>query len=277
MPTDAWVEWMLQVTTEAVRVSRGDVLWVVNGAVKGGRYLPAVEGLIWRWHCNGGWCERPVIWTRMCRPIARTGSPTTGNPWSVSGSPDRGPTSIGRPWPSALKYTSGGRFRQRGTNGQRRLGNEYPKNKLACPRDVVRVTVGGGHLGSRLAHLSVAPFPEDLVRYFVLALCPTGGIVADPFCGSGTTGKVAVKTGRRFIGCDIDPDQVAGRIGASAKRRVVDRQPGRPTRGLLSRQTCPDRHSFISPSPKARPPILSSPSPGPVRTGHHGGTGSMTC
>ena len=31
-------------------------------------------------------------------------------------------------------------------------------------------------------------------------------VVLDPFCGSGTTGVVAVSSGRSFVGCDINPD-----------------------------------------------------------------------
>ena len=37
-----------------------------------------------------------------------------------------------------------------------------------------------------------------------------GDIVLDPFCGSGTTGAVAVRHGRRFIGIDMDKDFLNG-------------------------------------------------------------------
>ncbi|MDB5814461.1 MAG: hypothetical protein JWN23_1578, partial [Rhodocyclales bacterium] len=36
-----------------------------------------------------------------------------------------------------------------------------------------------------------------------------GGIVLDPFMGSGTTGKAAILEGFRFIGCELDPDYMA--------------------------------------------------------------------
>lgn len=38
-----------RVTAAAVRVCHGMVLWVANGAVRDGRYLPACEGLVWEW------------------------------------------------------------------------------------------------------------------------------------------------------------------------------------------------------------------------------------
>jgi site-specific DNA-methyltransferase (adenine-specific) len=54
------------------------------------------------------------------------------------------------------------------------------------------------------AHFAV--FPEELILPCVLAGCPEGGTVLDPFCGSGTTGVVALKHDRNFIGIDLNPD-----------------------------------------------------------------------
>ena len=52
----------------------------------------------------------------------------------------------------------------------------------------------------RDAHFAV--FPESLVENCINAGCPADGVVLDPFCGSGTTGLVALKLGRSFIGID---------------------------------------------------------------------------
>ena len=43
------------------------------------------------------------------------------------------------------------------------------------------------------------------VETCLLAGCPEGGIVLDPFMGSGTTGMVAVQMGRHFIGIELNP------------------------------------------------------------------------
>jgi site-specific DNA-methyltransferase (adenine-specific) len=43
---------------------------------------------------------------------------------------------------------------------------------------------------------------ERLVRY----ACPEGGLVLDPFCGSGTTGVACANVGRRFIGVERELD-----------------------------------------------------------------------
>lgn len=51
--------------------------------------------------------------------------------------------------------------------------------------------------------LHFAPYPEDLCRIPILATCPTGGVVLDPFAGTGTTNLVAFQLGRKSIGLEI--------------------------------------------------------------------------
>jgi len=48
-----------------------------------------------------------------------------------------------------------------------------------------------------------ATFPPDLVEPMVLAGCMEGGVVLDPFCGSGTVGMVCRKHKRKFVGLDL--------------------------------------------------------------------------
>ncbi len=48
-----------------------------------------------------------------------------------------------------------------------------------------------------------APYPADLCRIPIMATCPPGGVVLDPFCGTGTTLAVARSLGRNGIGIDI--------------------------------------------------------------------------
>lgn len=61
--------------------------------------------------------------------------------------------------------------------------------------------------GYRGAHFAV--YPEKLVEPCILAGCPQGGTVLDPFMGSGTTGVVAKRLGRGFIGIDINTNYCA--------------------------------------------------------------------
>lgn len=59
----------------------------------------------------------------------------------------------------------------------------------------------------RAAHF--ATFPPALIRPCILAGCPVGGTVLDPFFGSGTTGMVALELGRKAIGVDLNPEYCA--------------------------------------------------------------------
>lgn len=51
-----------------------------------------------------------------------------------------------------------------------------------------------------------ATYPPALIEPCILAGSPCGELVLDPFCGSGTTGVVALRHGRRFIGIDLNPE-----------------------------------------------------------------------
>lgn len=53
-----------------------------------------------------------------------------------------------------------------------------------------------------------ATFPPDLIKPCILAGCPTGGTVLDPFGGSGTTGMVALELGRSAELIELNPDYV---------------------------------------------------------------------
>ena len=59
---------------------------------------------------------------------------------------------------------------------------------------------------SGIAHYCVAP--DMLYRLPIVASCPRGGIVLDPYCGTGTACKIAYELNMRSIGIDINPDYV---------------------------------------------------------------------
>ena len=68
------------------------------------------------------------------------------------------------------------------------------------------------------AHFAV--MPEALVEPCILAGCPAGGLVLDPFTGSGTVGSVARRLGREFVGAELNPD-----YAEMARKRIAETQP----------------------------------------------------
>ena len=67
-----------------------------------------------------------------------------------------------------------------------------------------------------------ATFPPALIEPCILAGCPEGGVVLDPFGGSGTTAGVAVANGRDAIICELNPEYgqlVHGRIASIVDHR----------------------------------------------------------
>ena len=51
--------------------------------------------------------------------------------------------------------------------------------------------------------------PTDLMAYLCRLVTPPGGVILDPFMGSGSTGKAALREGFRFIGCELDDGYMA--------------------------------------------------------------------
>jgi len=79
-------------------------------------------------------------------------------------------------------------------------GNVSKEYEVANKRSVWSVPVkpySGAHF---------AVFPQELIEPCILAGAPVGGIVLDPFMGSGTTAQVAQNLGRQYIGCELNTD-----------------------------------------------------------------------
>ena len=60
--------------------------------------------------------------------------------------------------------------------------------------------------GSKANNFHPTVKPTDLMRYLCRLVTQPGGVVLDPFMGSGTTGKAAMLEGFRFIGCEMDEE-----------------------------------------------------------------------
>lgn len=80
--------------------------------------------------------------------------------------------------------------------------------------------------------------PEALMRWLVRLVTPEGGLVLDPFTGSGSTGKACMLERRRFVGCELTADYlpIARARIAHAAARAAEKPAADPQLGLF-----PDR------------------------------------
>lgn len=106
------------------------------------------------------------------------------------------------------KFTDGGVDKQRGHSRRHAGFNGRYAERMAVegvPTKRNRRSVWSvGTCPYKGAHFAV--FPPALIEPCILAGCPKGGVVLDPFGGSGTTAQVAMKNGRNAILCELNPE-----------------------------------------------------------------------
>lgn len=225
-----WVEWMLDVTDEALRVCKGPVIWVASSCTRQRNYQPACEGLMWEWYKRGGECHAysPVYWNRVgiagsggdqwfradveiCMCFKRPGPLPFMNNTAMGSPPKR------QPGGEMTHQTKSGRrvnilHMKRNAKGNM-VQQGYIPPKIANPGNVIKdIRVGGGHMGDgagdKFSRENEAPFPEKLAEWWLLSTTRPGDTVLDPFCGSGTTIAVAHRLRRNAIGIDLRESQV---------------------------------------------------------------------
>ena len=89
-------------------------------------------------------------------------------------------------------YAKGDRF----SKGERVFGADGMANKRSVWTVPTKPYKG--------AHFAV--FPPELIEPCIMAGAPRGGIVLDPFMGSGTTAQVAQNLGRKYLGCELNKE-----------------------------------------------------------------------
>ena len=105
---------------------------------------------------------------------------------------------------SILRYSRG--VSDKTKYRDRKQGIFMPRDKtnfsdMRNRRDVWSVAINASHIPG---HFAI--YPEKLIEPCIMAGSAVGGVVLNPFFGSGTTGIVAVKNSRKFIGIDINPE-----------------------------------------------------------------------
>ncbi len=110
---------------------------------------------------------------------------------------DKEPLKVPSKWAGRVLVGGGTRL----TDGTTKRARPIRINPLKCRGTVWEYLTAGD--GSRLKHRHPATFPDRLPYDVIRCFCPEGGVVLDPFVGSGTTVVAARKLGRRYIGIDI--------------------------------------------------------------------------
>ncbi len=90
------------------------------------------------------------------------------------------------------------------TNGIRIATRSITINLMKCRGTIWEYMTAGD--GTRLKHKHPATFPDRMPYDFIQCFCPPGGIVLDPFIGSGTTAMAAIQLEKKYIGIDISKE-----------------------------------------------------------------------
>lgn len=90
------------------------------------------------------------------------------------------------------------------TNGKTMNSRPITINETKCRGTIWEYLTCGD--GEKMKHLHPATFPDKLPFDLIQCFCPEGGIVLDPFVGSGTTAIAAKKLNRNYIGIDISEE-----------------------------------------------------------------------
>jgi hypothetical protein len=204
-----WVAWAVDCYLECLRVSKGLVAWVVEGYTDDFAYSSTPFLLMADLHRRGVKMRKTVVYQR--NGIPGTGGPEwLRNDWEpvICGTkrgrlPWADNTAMGEP----PKQNKPRIATNRNADGSRKSA-VYVDPEVCNPGNIIGGLVGSGGMGWRDATKNEAPFPEWLAEFFIRSFCPPGGIVLDPFSGSGTTVSMAVKHGRSGVGIDARESQV---------------------------------------------------------------------
>jgi site-specific DNA-methyltransferase (adenine-specific) len=179
---------------------------------------------------------RPLRLLDESRTVERGTYNAAGDGSLSSSSRGMGTTNLGR-WPANVlldEDAAAALDEQSGETKDGAAGTRRAENNVYSPlgtRDTPWGTYGGSggasrffytakaasgerHYAGRNGHPTVKPV--DLMRWLCRLVTPPGGLVLDPFCGSGSTGVAALAEGFRFIGMEQDAEWCA-----VARRRIA--------------------------------------------------------
>lgn len=170
------------------------------------------------------WCS---LWLSICLDISEQGAPvvaftdwrqlpTTTDALQAGGWVWRGLVPWAKPTarPQMGRFASGAEFFAWGTNGP-----SLDLEEVGCLPGWYVAPVPRADMREHITQK-----PVELMQH-VVKICRPGGVVLDPFCGSGTTGVAALLEGRTFIGIEREETHLE-----TSARRLADASAGVPER-----------------------------------------------
>lgn len=220
-PPDKFAAWLSPFLAEMLRVTRttGSLMLNIGRVVRRGVEKPcaedsrrAAEAIGWSWIDTIVWHKlNSLPWSSTAYLhsmheyvwwLGKTAGAYRG--FDKDTRTEHAPDSITR-WKQGYRKTEDPRYHKRG----KRQADPHPDG--ARPKSVFVCAIGGVRGLKNPAVMAL-----DLARFLVCLSCPAGGLVLDPFAGSGTTGVAALATGRRFLGIERDPA-----FADEARRRIA--------------------------------------------------------
>lgn len=168
---------------------------------------------------DAGWAEPDeLIWLKGGPPMGHVGRPRRA--WESLLWFSQGPNVFCDPKANGnpsqrVGGLAGGRQQWDHVHGRQ---NELEEGWARCS-DVVEISVRANPDDDGL-NTHPAPYPVALAVWCLRLICPEGGTVLDPFCGSGSTGVAALRQGRSFVGIEIVPE-----YAAMTRQRIIADAP----------------------------------------------------
>jgi DNA modification methylase len=258
---EAYTAALVAVFSEVRRVLRDDgTLWLNLGDAYSGRNL---LGLPWRTAFAlqaAGWSLRQdIIWHKPnAMPESVSDRPSRNHEYLFlfansehyyyDAAAIREAASMNRWGGAAYRPAASGKHHHENVRGLARPRNVFGDGTRNKPSvwSVPTTSFPGAHF---------AVFPAALIEPCILAGSPEGGTVLDPFAGTGTTGLVALRLGRRYIGIDLNPAYVE--MAVSRLSALGEAPLGATTSGNLEPVRTEDGLSSLSvhggsPAPEMR-------------------------
>lgn len=194
---------------ELLRVTKkgGVVVWVVGDRYRGGRSMTSFRQAV-MFQDIGFVVHDVMIYQKKNTPFMRSNAYT--NCWEFmfvlsKGGPPKTFNPLKTPTVRNGEEMLTFNKRPDGINRKRKAVLKEEKTRT----NIWAYAVGnGGTTKDKIAFQHPAVFPEKLAAEHILSWSNEGDVVLDPMCGSGTTCKMAMLLGRRYVGIDISEEYV---------------------------------------------------------------------